>query len=352
MKNKKTKIIILSILAAVLVAGIIAVSLFFAQFAPVDKNDKETVRFEIPYGSNAHEVINSLYDNGLIKNKKFFYYLILRPKYLKFVYPKTEFPKKLDFKSGVYKVNKSMSYADFILKFASGDSEYVVITVPEGLTIKKIGKLLEEKGICSKDGFVDACHNPDLLSIYDIPADSFEGYLFPDTYNLDAIMKPELIVQIMADNFFNKIKEIPELEGKHGKELNQIVTLASIVEREYKVDEEAPVIASVFSNRIKKHIGLYSCATVEYVITEILDRPHPERIFEKDLKIDNPYNTYLYEGLTPGPISNPGTVALAAAAKPAKTEYFYFQVVDPSSGKHVFTKTFDEHIINHTLISK
>ena len=352
MKNKKTKIIILSILCALILIAAVCISVFLLQFAPVDKNEKETVRFEIPYGSNAHEVINSLYEKGLIRNKKFFYYLILRPQYLKYVYPKIEFPKKLDFKSGVYNVNKSMSYSDFILKFANGDSEYVVITVAEGLTIKKIGTLLEEKGICKKDDFVAACHDPELLNIYDIPADSFEGYLFPYTYNLDAIMNAKLIVQIMADNFFNKIKEISELEGKKGKELNDIVILASIVEREYKVDEEAPIIASVFTNRIKHKIGLYSCATIEYIITEILDKPHPTRLFDKDLKIDNPYNTYMYQGLTPGPICNPGAVALAASAKPAKTEFYYFQVVDPSSGKHVFTKTFGEHITNHTLITK
>ena len=155
-----------------------------------------------------------------------------------------------------------------------------------------------------------------------------------------------------ASYFFNKIKEIPGLAEKSAKDLNQIVILASIVEREYKVDEEAPIIASVFTNRIKNKIGLYSCATIEYIITEILDKPHPERIFEKDLKIDNPYNTYKWQGLTPGPISNPGLVALQAAAEPADTEYFFFQVTDPSTGKHVFTKTFDEHKLNHTLLTK
>lgn len=352
MKNKKIKYIIISAISVILLGLVIGAYIFLHQFSPVDKKDKETIRFEIPYGSNAWEVTQSLYEKNIIRNKKFFYYLVLRPKYLKYAYPKVQFPEKIDFKSGVYSLNKSMNYADIILKFAEGKSEYVVITIPEGRTIKKIGTILEEKGICSKQAFIDACHDPELLKIYNIPADSFEGYLFPDTYNLDAIMNPKLIVQIMADNFFNKIKEIPGLAEKSAKDLNQIVILASIVEREYKVDEEAPIIASVFTNRIKNKIGLYSCATIEYIITEILDKPHPERIFEKDLKIDNPYNTYKWQGLTPGPISNPGLVALQAAAEPADTEYFFFQVTDPSTGKHVFTKTFDEHKLNHTLLTK
>jgi len=119
--------------------------------------------------------------------------------------------------------------------------------------------------------------------------------------------------------------------------------LASIIEREYRIDDEAPLIASVFKNRLKKNIGLYSCATVEYIITEIKNKKHPKRLFYDDLKVQNPYNTYINAGLPPGPISNPGFTALHAACNPAKTDYFYFRLIDADNGTHIFTRTFDEH---------
>ena len=102
-----------------------------------------------------------------------------------------------------------------------------------------------------------------------------------------------------------------------------------------------------FKNRLKHNIGLYSCATIVYIITEIQGKPHPERILTKDTKIDSPYNTYKWAGLTPGPISNPGLTALDAATNTPKTPYFFFQVENEKTGKHVFTETFEEHKINH-----
>ena len=147
----------------------------------------------------------------------------------------------------------------------------------------------------------------------------------------------------MADNFFSKISEIPSFADFDSKKLHDTVILSSVVEREYRIREEAPVIASVFTNRLKHNIGLYSCATIEYIITEIQGLPHPGRITYKDLKIDSPYNTYKWAGLPEGPISNPGTIALEAAANPAKTNYYFFVLTDPSSGRHTFSTSFDEH---------
>ena len=119
--------------------------------------------------------------------------------------------------------------------------------------------------------------------------------------------------------------------------------MASIVEKEYKVASEAPLIASVFKNRLRYNIGLYSCATIIYIITEEQGLPHPGKVTYKDLKIESPYNTYLHAGLTPTPISNPGLVALDAAINTPKTSYYYFRVDDEAKGTHVFTTDFDEH---------
>ena len=127
-------------------------------------------------------------------------------------------------------------------------------------------------------------------------------------------------------------------------ELNNRVIIASIVEREYRIPEEAAIMAGVFFNRLRIGMALQSCATVEYVITEILGLPHPTRIFNRDLEIRNPYNTYMYPGLPPGPISWPGEIALRAAFNPAETNYLYFRLIELSTGRHHFSRTLDDHI--------
>ena len=240
-----------------------------------------------------------------------------------------------------------------ILKLlSSGQQEYIKISIPEGFTISKIAELLEENRVCSKNDFINISKDKNLLSKYQIPADSCEGYLFPDTYFFTLGMKTETVICSMLDNFFEKIKTIPNLSEKNPEDLFYTVRLASIVEREYRLEEEAPLIASVFQNRLRYNIGLYSCATVVYILTEIEGRPHPDRILIEDTKIDSPYNTYKNAGLPPGAISNPGIVALNAATNPPKTNYYFFQVADPQTGRHVFTKSFEEHIENHNLVSK
>jgi UPF0755 protein len=129
-----------------------------------------------------------------------------------------------------------------------------------------------------------------------------------------------------------------------GSELNRRIIIASIVEREYRVDEEAPLMAGVFYNRLDIGMALQSCATVEYIITEIQGRPHPDVLYTRDIEIRDPYNTYIRPGLPPGPISAPGAVALAAAFQPASSNYLYFRLIDPEAGRHYFSQTLDDHI--------
>ena len=176
--------------------------------------------------------------------------------------------------------------------------------------------------------------------------------MFPDTYFFTEGMTVESIIAKFLDNFFDKVSGIEELKGITPEKFYDILILASIVEREYRVSEEAPLIASVFVNRINNNIGLYSCATIEYIISEIQKLPHPDRITYNDLKIDNPYNTYKWAGLPPGAISNPGLIALDAATNTPKTNYYFFQVVDAEQGRHVFTSSFEDHVENHLTVTK
>ena len=181
-----------------------------------------------------------------------------------------------------------------------------------------------------------------------------EGYLYPDTYLFPLEYPASRVVRVMADTFYKRLDKIMSeaaLSGENGAlkpmnaaELNKRVIIASIVEREYRVPEEAAVMAGVFYNRLNIGMALQSCATVEYVITDIQGRPHPERLFNRDLEISDPYNTYIRAGLPPGPISAPGETALKAAFNPESTEYLYFRLVDPVAGRHYFSRSFDDHI--------
>lgn len=344
--KKKSKIL-LSIFIILIAFIAASVSYIKVQLTPVSKGDaKNEVRVEIPYGISVASVGDLLQDNNLIRSSKLFYAIARYPQLKKILFP-SEKTESFALKSGIYYIKDNLNIVQIQTILSSGQQEYIKVSIPEGLTISKIAAILEENRICDSKDFITKAKDEYVAAKYDIPGETVEGYLFPDTYFLTAGMSAESVIQIMIENFYEKIKTVPNLEGKSKGDLFEVVKLASIVEREYRVESEAPLIASVFKNRLRRNIGLYSCATVEYIITEIEGRPHPDRILISDTKIDNPYNTYVWAGLPPGPISNPGLVSLGAATNTPKTDYYFFQIVDPSVGKHVFSTNFEEHIENH-----
>lgn len=342
-------LILLLLIAAGLAAGAGILKHLAAPLSAADDNSK--IRIEIPNGMSVSGAGSLLAENALIRNEKLFYYSARYPKFKAFLYGKGN-DQPFILRSGIYYISPSMNIAEIQEVLSSGQQEYIKVSLPEGLTISKIALELQENGICSAADFISVCKSPAFAEKNGIKGESVEGFLFPDTYFLTAGMTAEKVAQIMIDNFFARIQDIPTLAQMNAADLYQTVVLASIVEREYRVEEEAPLIASVFKNRLRRNIGLYSCATVEYILTEIEGRPHPERILIEDTKIDNPYNTYKWAGLPPGPISNPGLVALRASADTPKTNYYFFQIVDPAAGKHVFTTSFEEHIESHSLYTK
>jgi UPF0755 protein len=205
--------------------------------------------------------------------------------------------------------------------------------------------------VCSAESFIDASQDKAILDEFNINADTMEGYLYPDTYYFTAGYPAKMVVRTLANTFYKELEKL-NIYADDPDELRNNVILASIIEREYRIDEEAPVMAGVFLNRLKKNMRLESCATVEYIITEIEDKPHPTRLFNKDLERKNLYNTYLYKGLPPAPISSPGAVALSAAFYPQKNDYLFFRIVGQSEGRHYFSKNFDEHIKAGLLLLK
>lgn len=343
-------------LIILLLAGVGGFWLYVSnQLKGISKNpDSEAVRIEIPSGMSVKGCAEKLKENNLIKNEKLFCIFASRPNLIKYfsnVKPEYELYGFV-LKSGIYYVKPNMSVQEIYNLLSSGRQEYITVSIPEGYTISQIGKLLEEKKVCNGDEFKKICKNRDFLSSEHIPFDSAEGYLFPDTYFFIPDSDPSEIASKLIRTFFEKISTLVDVNTVTQEELNNKVILASIVEREYRVPEEAPLIASVFQNRLKINMGLGSCATIVYILTEIEGRPHPSHILWEDTKIDSPYNTYKWAGLTPGPISNPGMTALSAVFNAPKTNYYFFQVKDSSKGTHVFSSTFDEHVENHNLSVK
>jgi len=257
-------------------------------------------------------------------------------------------------KTGTYRIVMPASMLSIRSLLVSGREVLQSVTIPEGVTIKKAARILEEAGICPSEEFILASKDKDIIRDYILPgAQSMEGYLFPDTYFFPKSYPASLVVRKMADNFFHRLESIsPDFHKLSMRELNDKVILASIIEREYRIADEAPLMAGVFLNRLRINMGLQSCATVEYIITEILGRPHPKVLLFEDLEIRNPFNTYLYRGLPPAPISAPGVVALRAVMYPEKTDFLYFRLVDVSSGRHYFSRTLDEHIRAGALYTK
>jgi UPF0755 protein len=294
-------------------------------------SDNIAVRFEVRRGESAQSVGQRLAGAGFIRNQ-LFWYLLCR------------FDKE-HIKSGTFRIEIPASQIAIHNILVSGKQILSRVTIPEGLTLKKMAKLMEESRVCSAEEFLTAAYDPEIIGSYRIPGTSMEGYLYPDTYLFPSEYPAKKVIEAMADNFFAKINEIDEYTtGMSPDELNRMVILASIVEREYRLDEEAPVMAGVFLNRLDIGMALQSCATIEYIITEIQGKPHPQVLLTRDTEIRDPYNTYIRPGLPPGPISAPGAVALKAALFPQENNYLYFRLVDGNSGSHYFSNTLDDHI--------
>ena len=256
-------------------------------------------------------------------------------------------------KMGTYRIEMPASILAIHRLLVSGREILHSVTIPEGVTIRRASIILEDAGICSASSFIASARDLSIVREYGIPNQTMEGYLFPDTYFFPKDFPADQVVRKMADNFFERLETIyPSYHVFTALELNEKVIIASIVEREYRIPDEAPLMAGVFFNRLRINMGLQSCATVEYIITEILGRPHPNVILNQDLQIRNPYNTYIHRGLPPGPISAPGFVSLNAAMYPERTNFLYFRLADVASGRHYFSRTHDEHIRAGQLFTK
>jgi len=239
--------------------------------------------------------------------------------------------------AGAYQFNDGMKLSEMIRKMVAGEVYALRFAVPEGYSIYQIAELLDGRHIHPREEFLAACTDKALLKEFGIPGSSVEGYLFPATYNITPKMKPAETVRMMVRQF-EKVcgSQISPIFMKRDSERHRLVTLASLVEKEAVDPKERAVIASVFFNRLKKGMRLQSDPTAVYGI-----RPFSGKVTGSDVHRISPYNTYIINGLPPGPIGNPGTGALQAVLSPQSTQYFYF--VARNDGTHFFSTTLDQH---------
>ena len=249
------------------------------------------------------------------------------------------------FQYGTYVLNTDMDYLELVTNLQKTASFRATVTVmiPEGAELREIIATLDEKNVCSAEELWDAVENHpfdyDFLQNLPERENRLEGYLFPDTYEFFEQSDAVTVLTKFLDNFEVKFsQELRDRAGEIGMSIDEVVTLASIIEREAASDEDRATVSSVFHNRLNstQYPLLQSCATVQYVLQE----RKPVLTYD-DIKIDSPYNTYLYEGLPIGPIASPGLASIKAALYPETTDYYFFVVT--ADGTHIFSKTLAEH---------
>lgn len=319
----KKGLFVLALVAAVVVA---LVALYKYYEAAVSRKPAEaaTETVVVPPGYTTAEIATLLVEEGVIAEAKpFVWYCRVNG---------------LDGKlqAGEYVLSSEDGIPAVAATLAAGRIHVAKFTVPEGYDKKKTARVVEVAGICSAEEFLKACRRGDPPGR--VPSDDLEGYLFGDTYRVSGDAGAEDVVAMMVDRFFEVLgpEGLARAEGS-GRSLQDVVTLASIVEREALLDEERPLVASVFYNRLARGMRLESCATVIYALGGDVDR-----LTIQDLKVDSPYNTYRHTGLPPGPICSPGRASLMAALDPAETDYLFF--VSNGDGSHTFTKTLRGHL--------
>ncbi|MDQ1334540.1 MAG: Endolytic murein transglycosylase [Thermodesulfobacteriota bacterium] len=280
--------------------------------------------FMVREGATLREVAGGLEKRGIIANKTLLLLWIRLTGY------------GTSIKAGEYRLNSSMAPLKILDILGKGLMVTHSVTIPEGYTMRQIAETLEAKGLADGAQFLALAKDPGIASRYGLSGPTLEGYLYPDTYRFTRGQPPLSIIHVMVSRFLEKAAPFRERIEASGMTLQEIITLASLIEKETGQGEERPVIASVFLNRLRKGMRLESDPTVIYGIEDFNGN-----LTRQDLDRPTPYNTYAIRGLPLSPISNPGEASIRAVLWPSDTDYLYF--VSKNDGSHQFSRTLAEH---------
>ncbi|MFB3902287.1 MAG: endolytic transglycosylase MltG [Acidobacteriota bacterium] len=284
---------------------------------------------DIPRGTSVPEIGRILHRAGVVSHPRLFAW------YVRLFYPASSM------KAGEYRFDRASSMRDVAGKLFRGEVYVIKVTVPEGFSRTDIIDVLIKNGIGTRQELMAATRDTSAIAGLDSRASDLEGYLFPDTYFFSRRVSEKEVLDRMVSRFL----QIWNAERQRkARELSmtprEVVTLASLIEKETALPAERQLISAVFHNRLKKNIALGSDPTVIYSVKLLKD--YDGVINQSDLKLDSPYNTYIYYGLPPGPIANPGLASIDAALEPAKVDYLYF--VSRNDGSHLFTENYQDHL--------
>lgn len=351
MQEKKTevkivrKIVAIIAITFVLVFGIIGLmgyNYVKSALKPVDPDATKTIAVEVPIGSSLSSISALLEKKGIIKDAKVFKYY-------------AKFKNESQFQAGNYDLTQSMTLDELIESLKTGKvyrEPVFTMTIPEGLTLDQIGKIVEKKTPYTQKEFMDLvtseafvqkmmANYPELITdavLADNIRYDLEGYLYPATYSyFEEKPSLEAIAEEMIGAMNNVVKNYSEVLVEKQMSVHQLLTFASLLEEEATAQTDRETIASVFYNRIEEGMPLQTDPTVLYALGS-----HKDRVLYEDLEVENAYNTYKNKGLPPGPIAGAGKTSIEAALNPSKTDYFYF-LADKEGVNH-FSKTYDEHL--------
>lgn len=341
MKKLIKPLVVLAIIGAIIAAVASYGMGIYHDFMKDYKGDHtyqgEDFTIEVPMGASSNSIGLLLKEHDVITYEKAFAQRVKDSQY------------NGKIKYGTYTITRGMTIDDMIALMSVGDDrETLKFTIPEGYSIEMMAEKLDAEGICSKDDFLEAVkatdYEYDFLDFTQVEGTKYylQGFLFPATYEIFVGETAHDIVNRMLKAFDARYTEEIQAKAEElGMSTYEIVTIASIVEREAKLQEERPTISGVVYNRLKIDMKLQMCPTVLYPLTDGMY--NVSQVLYADLEIESPYNTYKYEGLPVGPICSPGAASLEAAVNPESHSYLFYHTDNEETGSHIFSETYQEH---------
>ncbi len=332
--KKKLILVLVVLITAAIILGIGGVLYLNSLDAAFDESKEDSIIVTIEPGSTTSDIGAQLEELGIIEDAGKF------KLYSKF--------KGYDsqYQAGTYALAPSMKLSEIAEIIASGKTNNISFTIPEGYTIYQIADKLADDGLVNKKVFKRLLTSGKFDNDYDFlkhaqsGKNHLEGYLFPETYTVTYGADEETIIRTMLDHFDQIFTEEFRARAQEMKySVNDILVVASIIERECQVDDERGKVASVIYNRLKEDMALQMCSTVQYVLGK-----QKESLTDADTKIESPYNTYIHPGLPPGPIACPGLASIKAALYPEETNYLYFVVSERLDGTQNFSSSYDQFL--------
>jgi|FLOH01.1.fsa_nt_gi UPF0755 protein len=330
--HNKQRLIVKYLILVVLTSSFLALSLSTSIFDKTNyPHNNQEVKITIPQGSYLSQIADSLYGNNLIENR------------ITFILAALITNKSRSMKSGRYVLNQGLSNVGILREMESTNMEDVIVTIPEGLRSDEIISMLCRKIDVDSLELVQLLEDSVLLNPFGKSLHHLEGTLFPDTYNFIKGTSPRIVFEKLTNRFLSQLpKDWKQKSEALGLNLNQILTLASLVEKETAKSDERRLVAGVYLNRVRADMHLNADPTLIYML--IKRDEWDGNLQKRHKKIRDPYNTYRYRGLPPGPIASPGRASIEAVLNPENTQFLYFVGKNDGSGEHDFSETLRQHI--------